>query len=711
MKEEKYAVEKLVLEANGFEKFNPMQEQCVKKGFSKSLVVSAPTASGKTIAAELFMLQTVLNENKKVIYTCPLRALAGEHYADFKKKYSKQTPTTHMKFAVSTGDLDSSSSYLKGFDVIMTTYEKLASLLRHKAEWLSEVGGIIIDEMHELDSDRGPVLEIALTQMQINTPSIKVLGLSATIPNAAEMAKWLNANLVESDYRPTKLREGILFESKVEFNDNTTESGSMEEIVEANLAKEKQMLVFMNARKRAESMAKKMAELTTKTINPSEKTKLLKIADEALNALEVPTEQCTSLAGLIKHGAAFHHAGLVGKQRELVEENFRNGLLRILCATPTLAAGVNTPADIVIIPSLYRFEKFGMDLIAVREYKQMAGRSGRPKFSTEGKSIALATSEAQKDMFMEKYVNGKVEAIISRLGIIPVLRTHILALIATDYIQDIKTIESFFERTLYSHQLQNMGELIDNVLEIINDLEEFGFVKREGEKFRATLIGKRVSDLFLDPESAHELITALKEKRTFTPLSYIYAWVNCTEFSPWMNPPAKAKPLILEEMSGRADELPFRQEKTLFEPEAIEKFFSAMMLEQWINEKHESELFTNYGLAPGLLFGKTQIIEWLSYATIELSKVMGLEKHLINSQKLGRRAKYGVKEELLMLVELKGIGRVRARKLFSAGIKKPSEAKANIAKVEAILGKKVADSIKAQLKFEAEGAKTSQNTL
>ncbi len=709
----KHEIEKIVLEANGFEKFNPMQEKCVKKGFSKSLIVSAPTASGKTIAAELFMLQTTLNENKKVIYTCPLRALASEHYSDFKKKYSKQASVSHIKFAVSTGDLDSSSSYLKNFDVIMTTYEKLASLLRHKAEWLNDVGGVIIDEMHELDSDRGPVLEIALTQMQINNPALKVLGLSATIPNAGEMSKWLNAELVESDFRPTKLKEGVLLETQAEYNDNTKEKGSLEEIIEANLANGKQMLVFMNARKRAESMAKKMAELTSKTIPSAQKTQLAKIAQEALEALESPTEQCASLAESIKQASAFHHAGLVGKQRELVEENFRNGKIRILCATPTLAAGVNTPADIVIIPSMYRFEKFGMDLIAVREYKQMAGRSGRPKFSTEGKSIVVSTSEAQKEMFFEKYVNGKTEAILSRLGIIPVLRTHILALIATEYITSIKTIESFFEKTLYAHQLQNMGELIDNVLEIIESLEEYGFIKREnsGETFKATLLGKRVSDLFLDPESAHELITALKERKTFNSLSYLYAWVNCTEFSPWMNPPAKAKPIILEEMASRSDELPFRQEKTMFESEALEKFFSAMMLEQWINEKHESELFTNYGLAPGLLFGKTQIIEWLSYATIELSKVLGIEKHLINSQKLGRRVKYGVKEELLALVELKGIGRVRARKLFNAGIKKVSEVKNNLPKVEAILGKKVADSIKNQLKITEENAKAVQNTL
>lgn len=693
----KVNIPELVLNANSFEKYNPMQEKCIKKGFEKSLVVSAPTASGKTVVAELFMLEEALNFGKKVIYTCPLRALAAEHCSDFKRKYSKQGSAERVRFALSTGDLDSNSAYLKGFDVIMTTYEKLASLLRHKAEWLADVGGVIIDEMHELDSDRGPVLEIALTQMRMNNSKLKVLGLSATIPNATELASWLEAELVESDFRPTKLREGVLLEDEVEYNDKTTDKGELEEIMSENLSRQKQMLVFMNARKRAEQMAQKMTSITKKSLNTKDTADLVKVADEVLNVLEAPTEQCSSLANAIKQGAAFHHAGLMGRQRELVEENFRNGKIKILCATPTLAAGVNTPADIVVIPSLYRFEKYGMELLSVREVKQMCGRSGRPKFSTEGKSILVSGSKAQKELFMEKYIHGAIEPILSKLGIIPVLRTHILALIATNYIYSIKTIEAFFEKTLYAHQLQNMGELLDNVLEIISALEEFKFVVKKGERFEATVLGKRVSDLFLDPESANELVEALKVRKTFTPFSYLYSWVNCTEFTPWMRPPKKAHALLMEELSSRIDETPFKQEKVLLEPEAMEKFFSALMLEKWVNEKREAELFNDYGLAPGTLFGKTQIVEWLSYATIEIGKVIGQERHIIPAQKLGRRAKYGVKEELLMLVELRGIGRVRARKLFGAGIKKPSEVKANLAKVEALLGKKVAEQIAGQL--------------
>ncbi len=469
----KINVPERVLKANNFSAFNEMQEKCLKNGLEKSMVVSAPTASGKTIVAELYMLEHAYNKKEKVIYTCPLRALASEHYYDFKKKYPE------LSFALSTGDMDSNSSYLKKFDVIFSTYEKLSSLLRHKAEWLSSVGCVIVDEVHELDSDRGPTIEVGLTQMRLLKSDLKILALSATIPNSKKIAEWLNANLIESNFRPTKLREGVLLDSTIEYNDKSIEEHDFTKAIENALTKKNQILIFYNARKRAESGAKKIASIVENTLTTSEKQFLEKNSLQALNALESPTEQCHSLSVCIKSGVAFHHAGLVDKQRRLVEDNFREGKIRIICATPTLSMGVNTPADLVIIPSLYRFNKFGMELISVREYKQQIGRSGRPKFSSEGKSIVIANSDAQKELYIEDFVNGELESVESKLSLAPVLRTHVLALIAADIIHDIKSAESFFEKTFYSIQFQDMGEILDKVLEIVDELISFKFVEKK----------------------------------------------------------------------------------------------------------------------------------------------------------------------------------------------------------------------------------------
>ena len=437
--------------------------------------------------------------------------------------------------------------------------------------------------------------------------------------------------------------------------------------------------------------------------------KLVEVSNKTLNVLESPTEQCSSLSDCIKHGCAFHHAGLLNEQREIVEDNFRSGEIKVLCSTTTLSAGINLPADLVIIPSVYRFEKFSMELIPVREYKQCAGRSGRPKFSSEGKSVVLASTDEQKELIFEKYVNGEIEKIESKLSLFPILSTHILALIATNDIYDIKSIELFFEKTLYAKQFGDFGELLDIVLDIISDLERFGFVENKNNFYTCTPIGKRVSDLFLDPNSAFDLITALKSRKTFTNISYLYAWCNCFEFSPLLSVPKNLKPIIYEEFSERFIELPFSEEKLLLK-KILLKNFSALMLEYWIKEKKEQELFKEYNLAPGVLFGKTRIIEWLAYSTIELSKILGIEKHLLPSNKVSKRVKYGVKEELLALVELRGVGRVRARKLFNSGIKKPSEIKSNVGKVEALFGKKIADTIIKQL-IVKNNAKTKLNEI
>jgi helicase len=686
-------INELVLKANNFQSFNEMQEDCLDK-LENNLVVSAPTASGKTIIAELFMLDQTINKKKKVIYTCPLRALASEHYKDFKRKYPQ------LKFSLSTGDLDSNSSYLKKFDVIFTTYEKLASLLRHRTDWLEQVGCLIVDEIHELDSDRGPVLEIAITQMRNHNQKLNVLGLSATIPNSKELASWLNAKLVESDFRPVKLEEGVAFEKEIEFKEkNKNEEKSIEEKLQENLVNSKQALIFLNSRKRAEGQAKKVMDETKLILNEKEKIDLGKISERVLNVLEQPTQQCVSLAETIQRGAAFHHAGLLPKQRELVEENFRNKKIKVICATPTLAAGVNTPADLVIIPSLYRYGPQGMNLIPVREYTQQAGRAGRPKFSDKGVSIVQANTKAQKELYLEKYVGGELEPIESKLSIVPILRTHVLGLVASQELFNDKSIWSFFEKTLYAKQLGEVSEIFEKVSGIIENLEEMGFVEKKGDFFYATKLGKRVSELFLDPESAFTLVNALKNEKPFDEMSYLFSWANCSEFTPRITVPKKLNAIILEEFNSVMKKLPFPEEKLFFETDSIGVFFSAMLLKEWINETREQELFEKFGLLPGTLFAKTRILEWLAYSTTELSKVLNENRHILPSKKLSLRIKYGVREELLTLIELKGIGRVRARKLFRAGVTRPSEIVKNLHKVESLLGKKVSEQLISQLKI------------
>ena len=193
----------------------PSQEKAVKAGLFKgeNLLVCTPTASGKTLIAEMLMLKRILEEKGKAVYIVPLKALATEKYKEFKKKYPM------INIALSIGDLDSNDKGLWKKDIIIATSEKLDSLIRHRVDWLDDIKVIVVDEIHLLnDPGRGPTLEILLTILKEKTDA-QILGLSATIGNPKELADWLNAKLVIDNWRPVELKKGVYFNGKVEFKD------------------------------------------------------------------------------------------------------------------------------------------------------------------------------------------------------------------------------------------------------------------------------------------------------------------------------------------------------------------------------------------------------------------------------------------------------------------------------------------------------------
>jgi helicase len=192
----------------------PAQQKAVGKGLldGKSLLVCTPTASGKTLIAEIAAINAIYYNIGKAVYIVPLKALATEKYKDFKRKYPD------VRVALSIGDMDSGDQYLANYDFIITTSEKLDSLLRHHAPWLRDVKTVIIDEVHLLnDPGRGPTLEILITILKQVLKNIQIIALSATIGNPGELAQWLGAELVEDDWRPVELKQGIYLDGEIEF--------------------------------------------------------------------------------------------------------------------------------------------------------------------------------------------------------------------------------------------------------------------------------------------------------------------------------------------------------------------------------------------------------------------------------------------------------------------------------------------------------------
>ena len=204
-----------VLEAKGMLELRPCQEKSINAGLfeGKNLLVCTPTASGKTLVAELAMIDGILKRRGKAIYIVPLKALASEKYKEMKSRYEHI-----LKVGLSIGDLDSADSYISQCDLILCTSEKLDSLIRHKVSWLKDVATVIVDEVHLLNAaGRGPTLEILLTILREILKNIQIIALSATIGNPQDLAEWLNAELIIDNWRPVELRKGVLYDNKIEF--------------------------------------------------------------------------------------------------------------------------------------------------------------------------------------------------------------------------------------------------------------------------------------------------------------------------------------------------------------------------------------------------------------------------------------------------------------------------------------------------------------
>jgi len=687
-----------ILKEDGIESLYPPQEVAIGPALSgENLVLAIPTASGKSLVAYLAILKAVL-KGGKALYIVPLKALASEKYEDL-AKFEK----LGIRVGESTGDYDKIDPKLSRFDIVIATSEKADSLLRHRAKWLGQLSVVVADEVHLInDPDRGPTLEVLLVKFRAFNERAQLIALSATIRNASELATWLDARLVQSDWRPVPLREGVYWDSKLSFTDNTRRSLPEDEspvhsIVRETLSTGGQCLVFVNTRKSSESLAGELGRVTGKHRGDLS-GELAGLSKRLMAEQEEPTSLGGRLARCIKSGSAFHHAGLTAAQRKLVETSFRKGVLACIVATPTLAAGINLPARTVIIRDVRRFDaNTGQTAIPVLEIKQMCGRAGRPRFDKYGEAILIARSEEERDELQEVYLLGENENIYSKLGTEPAMRSHVLSLVATKDASSIEDLNNFFSKTFLAQQT-DVPYLRDTIESIVEFLRSEGMV-REGEALRTTLFGKRVSDLYIDPKSAVMMRDALGRYtpgKTFGVLHTICAVPDMTQFYlrrsdyEWVEEHAseRSSQMLLEPPMDLA-----RYELYLSEVK------TARMLEDWISEVHENEIAKAFGIGPGDIRNKVEIAEWLVHAMASLSELFN--KDAAPDLRLIRtRISYGITEELLELVKLKGIGRVRARALHDRGFRTLENLRLTSydrLKQVPMIGEAVARSIKSQM--------------
>jgi len=739
------------LRDEGIEELYPPQAEAVEAGLTdgESLVSAVPTASGKTLIAELAMLSSVARGGK-ALYIVPLRALASEKKAEFERweEYG-------IDVGVSTGNYESDGEWLSSRDIIVATSEKVDSLVRNNAAWMDQLTCVVADEVHLVDDrHRGPTLEVTLAKLRRLNTNLQIVALSATVGNAGVVSDWLDAKLVKSDWRPIDLKMGVHYGNAVSFADGSQREvpvGRGERQTPALVADalegdgegdQGSSLVFVNSRRNAESAARRMADVTERYITGDERSDLAELAAEIRDVSD--TETSEDLANAVAKGAAFHHAGLAAEHRTLVEDAFRDRLIKCICATPTLAAGVNTPSRRVVVRDWQRYDGDygGMKPLDVLEVHQMMGRAGRPGLDPYGEAVLLAKDADARDELFERYIWADAEDVRSKLAAEPALRTHLLATVASGFAHTREGLLEFLDQTLYATQTddpERLGQVTDRVLDY---LEVNGFVEFDGETIRATPVGHTVSRLYLDPMSAAEIIDGLEWAADHrnenlralageTPEKPTRARSESDDGTDENGGFQRASEMVAagsgggdgesgdgSESDDDADADAFETDRTYptplglyhlvcrtpdmyqlylksgdretytelcyerepeflgrvpseYEDVAFEDWLSALktakLLEDWAGEVDEDRITERYGVGPGDIRGKVETAEWLLGAAERLASELDLDSvYAVREAK--KRVEYGVREELLDLAGVRGVGRKRARRLFEAGV-------------------------------------------
>ncbi len=639
----------------------PHQKEAIEKVMKgKNTLVTVPTAAGKTVIAYAGILLN-LKKGRKSLYIVPLKALASEKFSELKALRSIGARVT-----IAIGDYDVSPSTLGRFDVIICTSEKADSLIHHDPYFLSEVGLIIADELHLIgERSRGSRLESVLTASKIVNPDMQIIALSATITNSVEIASWLGAELVQSDFRPVPLDSKVLYRGKYFGRDGKALEEevprSMEDIVRGQVEEGGQVIVFRNSRKRVEETAVQFPPLLPQEKyaegdNPGETDRLTGIINE-----------------IAPRGVAFHHAGLPIETRTRIEDLFRQGKIKVVVATPTLAAGVNLPARAVIIRDITRYSGGVSDYISTGEVKQMMGRAGRPGYDSRGVAVIFASSEMGFERSI-RYLSDEAEPVISQLNHEELIRFNTLALVASGLASDREGIMGFFGKTLM-HSQGLSKDLQKHVDESLKFLLENSLL-REGQKgLRATAFGEMVSNLYIDPVVALEIKKYLEGD--FRESTAIYCVAMSSDIG-YISLSREDYYMIENFME--------KNEIEDFSDDSYKAAKIAMIFLDWIDEAPIRNIEEKFNIGYGDIQARSSTLEWLLYSMARIAQMYKPEVQR-RCDMLALRVREGIREEIVSLTTIPGVGRVRARRLYVAGLKSPEEvAGSSVEKISSIFG-------------------------
>ncbi|MBQ3718812.1 MAG: hypothetical protein II893_05400 [Methanomicrobium sp.] len=453
-------------------------------------------------------------------------------------------------------------------------------------------------------------------------------------------------------------------------------------------------------------------------------TAVLERIERELEAV-AETDMGHTLALCTGKGASFHHAGMKREQRQIIEQGFRDGHIKVISSTPTLAAGLNLPARRVIIRDYMRFTEEGLRPIPVREYRQMAGRAGRPHLDPYGESVLIAKSRDVANGLFEEFIDAPSEDVKSRLDDESALCAQILSLIATGFVRKDDDLIAFLKQTFYMYTNKKSSYLTEIVGDSIDFLEDAGMITKIDGFLSATAYGSLVSRLYINPVSAEIIAGKLREKQAvvnegLSDLAGKEKLRRSKDLADAGSKDAGGSPIfsdigLLQLLCKTPDMHTLYVKKdeieviNRFEMEHEDELWlgisfdsmeedyrvlkTAMLLDNWISEVSENLICQRFNVGPGDIYNVVESMNWLCYSASRISSMFAEDlREAVSEVEL--RMKHGVKRELLPLVKLRNIGRVRARRLFNNNITGPAAIRsAKFEVLASILGQKIAKQL------------------
>jgi len=656
---------------------NAMQAGCVRAGLldGRSVLVLAPTAGGKTLVAFMAILSCIHRDAGRAFYLCPTRSLAHEKYGELEGLRGLRPGGRALGVAMSIGGHDEGDEP-GGADVVVTTNERLDSMMRRGPRALGRVGLIVADEVHMVgDRGRGPALETVIAHAKSMGRPPQLVGLSATAPNADELARWLGATAVQTCTRPVTLHEGVYDGESLAIRGRgglrVESGGGYHPAVHVGLASAlggDKTLVFADTKPHAVAWAKQAAGVIGDRLPGKDRVALNGLAARIAGAGE-PTAAVGALASCVRQGVAFHHAGLAQRHKGAVEAGFREGGIRLVVATPTLAVGVNLPARRVVVSRLDRYDHGENRAvpISVREYKQMAGRAGRPGHGTWGESVIVTDAQGAARAW-DHYIDGKPERVVSGMADAALLRAHLLGLVvARPGIAEVQIAE-FFLMTLAAIQ-NGEAAIRQSVRGCLEFLCSGGFVYRRRsavqDAFTASRLGTLTARMYMDPSVVLRLLEVARA-RTEDPshtLGLMHAALTHSSVF-------KIRVRKKDEEARR--ELVAEHTDGLFTAvggteSGVDRPVLALWL--WIEGASTADIADRLDIEEGTLGTITRAVWPIVRCIGQLSLLEGNAGLAEEASALAARIEHGVRPELLDLVGLRHVGRAHARTLYARGHK------------------------------------------